>query len=212
MQHRTEDGFTLLWPTLFLQRTLPGYQHANLELRRLVLERETKDEAMTTNYREHHLLAEANPAVDWLKQCIHKSAVDYCERAGMNYPLDWSVQGWGNVNRFGDYHDPHNHPHAYLSGTYYVEVPEDRVELKNRADVRPGCISFYDPRGAANMNAVKSDPQIECDYTLTPTPGTILVWPAFIMHFVHPNLSDQPRISISFNLMLKSVERYLPQQ
>lgn len=130
----------------------------------------------------------------------------------MDYSVNWSLNGWGNVNRLGDYHDPHNHPHAYLSGTYYVRVPAERALLHSRADVRPSCITFYDPRGAVNMNAIKDDPQVEPEFTVAPTPGTILLWPAFIMHFVHPNLSEQARISISFNLMVKNPTDYLPQQ
>ena len=85
------------------------------------------------------------------------------------YKIDWSLQGWANVNRLGDYHDPHNHPHSYLSGTYYVQVPKDRATLRTRKDVRPGAISFYDPRGpAVNMGAIRGDPYIEAEHTVQP--------------------------------------------
>jgi len=207
-----ENGFRLLWPILFLQRTIPGHEHADLELDRLVREQEAGNDRLTTDYLGGNFLALDNPAVAWLKQCIHKSAVDYCRRAGMRYDVEWSLQGWANVNRLGDYHDPHNHPHAYLSGTYYVRVPTSRAPLRNRADVRPGCITFYDPRTAANMNAIANDPQIEPELTVSPKPGMILLWPAFLMHFVHPNLSDEPRISVSFNLVVRNPGEYLPQQ
>ncbi len=40
----------------------------------------------------------------------------------------------------------------------------------------------------------------------------ILLWPAFLNHFVHPNLSKQLRISVSYNVMLKWSEEYLPRQ
>ena len=36
--------------------------------------------------------------------------------------------------------------------------------------------------------------------------------PAFVKHFVHPNLSKQTRISISFNIVLKWSDDYLPDQ
>lgn len=203
------DGFRQLWPILFLQRTLPSPERANAELERLVLAREGERPDLTTAYRDGNLFALDNPAVAWLRQCIHKTATDYCRRAGMDYPIDWSLHGWANVNRLGDYHDPHNHPHAYLSGTYYVRVPASRATARNRADVRPGCITFYDPR-LANMGAIRDDPQSEPELTVAPAAGMILMWPAFVMHFVHPNLSDEPRISISYNLMLKDPQRYLP--
>lgn len=212
MQSPDEQGFRLLWPVLFLQRTLPGHEYANLELERLILEHESENTNLTTDYLAGNILALDNPAVGWLRQCIDKTAADYCRRAGIDYDVEWSLQGWANVNRLGDYHDPHNHPYAYLSGTYYVRVPQSRAPLRNRTDVRPGCITFYDPRGAANMTAIKGDPQIEPELTVHPSPGMILMWPAFLMHFVHPNLSEEPRISISFNVVIKNPGAYLPRQ
>jgi uncharacterized protein (TIGR02466 family) len=207
-----QNGFRLLWPILFLERTLPGHEHANREFERLVHEQEAGNERLTTDYLGANFLSLDNPAIAWLKQCIHRSAIDYCRRAGMSYDVEWSLQGWANVNRLGDYHDPHNHPHAYLSGTYYVRVPASRAALRNRADVRPGCITFYDPRATVNMTAIKDDPQIEPELTVSPRAGMILLWPAFLMHFVHPNLSEEPRISISFNLVVRNPARYLPAQ
>jgi hypothetical protein len=85
-----------------------------------------------------------------------------------------------------------------------VQVPKDRALLRTRKDVRPGCITFYDPPGpAVNMNAIRGDPYIDPEHTVEPQSGQILLWPAFLTHFVHPNPSETPRISISFNVMLK---------
>jgi uncharacterized protein (TIGR02466 family) len=211
---RTPDaeGFLQLWPTVVLQRSLPGAEAANAVLSELILERDAKSAQMTTDYRAANFLEDPHPAVDWLRQCVNKTAVDYLRRCGLTYEVSWTLQGWANVNRFGDYHDLHNHPHAYLSGTYYVAVPTEMEELPGRADRRPGAISFYDPRPQANMTAIAGDPQIEAEHTLLPTPGTILLWPAFLHHFVHPNLGKSPRISISFNLVLKRSADHLPQQ
>jgi len=205
------DGFLQLWPVLFLQRALPSPERANAELERLILAGDAERPQLTTEYRDGNLFAGRNAALDWLRQCIHKTASDYCVRAGMRYPIDWTLHGWANVNRLGDYHDPHNHPHAYLSGTYYVRVPTARATPRNRADVRPGCISFYDAR-VTNMAAIRDDPQSEPEFTVAPAAGMILLWPAFLMHFVHPNLSDEPRVSISFNLMVKNPQALLPQE
>lgn len=126
--------------------------------------------------------------------------------------MKWSMQGWANINRYGDYHDLHNHPHSYLSGTYYVALPEQEPETSNRKDITPGAISFYDPRPQANMNAIRGDGQIAAEHIILPEPGMILMWPSFLHHLVHPNLSREPRISISFNLVLKWSDDYLPVQ
>lgn len=212
------DGFVDLWPTTILRRRLPDHDLANAELQRLVLAMEAGKtgegrQDFTTDYRSGNLLTHDNPAIGWLRDCVNKTIIDYLQRAGLDYPVNWSLQGWANVNRRGDYHDPHNHPHAYLSGTYYVAVPEpERPLAENRPDVRPGAISFYDPRGFANMTAIRGDRQIEAEFTHRPQAGDLLLWPAFLMHFVHPNLAEAKRVSISFNATLKWSDNYLPRQ
>lgn len=204
------DDFVSLWPTLVMRRSLPGHAHANLALERLIDEQAAANPDLTTDYRAQDFLALDHPGPQWLRQCVDVSVRDYLHRQGVDYPVRWHSHGWVNVNALGDYHDPHNHPHAYLSGTYYVRVPADRATTGNRRDLRPGCITLYDPRGAVNMTAIRGDAFVDPEYTVRPEPGLLLLWPAFLMHFVHPNLSDEPRISVSFNLMLKDPERYLP--
>ena len=106
MDSRGQNGFRLLWPVVFLERMLSGHEQSNHELEQLILKREEEHEHMTTDYLDKNLFSLKSPAVDWLNRSIHKSAIDYCKRAGQDYPIDWSLQGWANVNRLGDYHDP----------------------------------------------------------------------------------------------------------
>jgi uncharacterized protein (TIGR02466 family) len=212
MPQADSQGFLQLWPTLLLRRDLPGAELGNKVLREEILAMEADNPELTTDYLGGNFLARENPAIAWLRDCVNRSVIDYAKRAGIDYEMKWSLQAWPNVNRFGDYHDLHNHPHCWLSGTYYVAVPQSNEALPGRKDRRPGSISFYDPRPQANMNAVAKDPQVEAEYTLLPRPGTILLWPAFLHHFVHPNLSKDLRISVSFNVVLKNATDYLPQQ
>jgi uncharacterized protein (TIGR02466 family) len=207
-----DEGFLDLWPTTLVQRSLPGHEQANPVLAGLIGELEADNNDLTTDYRHGNLLAHQHPAMQWLKQCVNRTAVDYLERQGLDYAVDWTLHGWANVNRLGDYHDLHNHPHSYLSGTYYVALPTQPPEAGRRNDLSPGAISFYDPRPQANMNAIRGDAQISPQYTIYPKPGMILMWPSFLHHLVHPNLTSQERVSISFNLVLKWSEDYLPAQ
>ena len=210
MREIDPDGFRQLWPVLFLQRTLPSSERANPELERLVVSRERERPDLTTAYRDGNLFALEHPALDWLRQCVHKTATDYCRRAGMNYPIDWSLHGWANVNRLGDYHDPHNHPHAYLSGTYYVRVPSRAPPAQPRRRA-PGLHQLL--RSARDQHdGPARRPAVRPEFTVAPAAGMILLWPAFLMHFVHPNLSEEPRVSVSFNLMVKDPERHLPRE
>lgn len=214
MSDRTPDnsGIVQLWPTSLMQRRLPGYEKPNELLRMLITSLDDETEDLTTNYLSSDFLQTDHPATSWLLQCVNKTVIDYLRCQGQNYKTRWQVQSWPNVNKFGDYHDLHNHPHSYLSGTYYINVPQQQEQLPGRADRRPGAISFYDPRPQANMTAVKGDPQIEAEYTVMPQAGTMLLWPSFLHHFVHPNLSHEPRISISFNIVLNWSDELLPAQ
>jgi uncharacterized protein (TIGR02466 family) len=204
--------FHSLWPTVLLERDIPGHEAANKALIKLVESLEQDRPDLTTDYLGGNFLAHPNPASQWLKDCVNKTIIEYFNHVDMGYPINWTLQGWANINRTGDYHDPHNHPHSYLSGTYYVRIPKTPPKIGSRGDVRSGCISFYDPRSSANMTAIRRDPNIEAEFTVRPRAGLMLLWPAFLQHFVHPNLSEEPRISISFNVVLKWSDSYLPSQ
>jgi uncharacterized protein (TIGR02466 family) len=214
MKHVREDdgGFVSLWPTVLLKRVLSGHDRANEALARLIEGLDERHAELTTDYRGDNLLTMDNPAVDWLQECINITVRDYFKHLDMKYDIHWRLHGWANINRFGDYHDYHNHPHAYLSGTYYVRIPTRQEKLRTRSDSRPGRITLYDPRASVNMTAIKGDPYIEAEYTIEPEAGLVLLWPAFLNHFVHPNLSKEPRISISYNVMLDWSDEYLPAQ
>jgi hypothetical protein len=60
------------------------------------------------------------------------------------------------------------------------------------------------------MLAIRGDAQVDPEHRIRPVPGEVLLWPAFLHHMVHVNLSRTPRISISFNIVLKWRDDYLP--
>lgn len=202
------DGFSDLWPTTLLSRHLPGADAANAALRALVLQLEQQHTAagngtLTTSYLHQDFLQQEHPAVKWLLTCINKTAADYLRRVGIQQDLRWAVQAWANINRLGDYHNLHNHPRSYLSGTYYVSVPDSSPVQGSRDDLNTNAISFYDPRGHVNMNALAGDNEFDPEHRIQPEEGQLLLWPAYLMHFVHPNLIDRERISVSFNILVE---------
>ena len=99
---------------------------------------------------------------------------------------------WVNVMAQNAVHAPHIHPHAAVSGTYYVTVPH-----------KAGAIRFEDPRlpmmMAAPPRKKNARPENRSFFTIEPKPGTLLLWESWLRHGVDPNGARRPRISISFN-------------
>jgi uncharacterized protein (TIGR02466 family) len=99
---------------------------------------------------------------------------------------------WVNILKPGGGHTGHIHPHAFLSGTVYVEVPDGASALK-----------LEDPRLPMMMArpGVRSDaPEAEQPFVyLSPRPGSVLMWESWLRHEVPANAARSERISISFN-------------
>jgi uncharacterized protein (TIGR02466 family) len=102
---------------------------------------------------------------------------------------------WVNVMTRGAVHAPHLHPHAVVSGTFYVNAPPGA-----------GAIKFEDPRLAMMMAAPPRKKTAKLDnqtfVTITPKAGTLLLWESWLRHGVEPNAAKTPRISVSFNYRL----------
>lgn len=201
-----------LWPTKLIRRTFADCEEPNRDLIKHIREMEKGNKSLTTDYRDNNPLEHDRPGANWLRGRINETIIDYLRSIGIDYSVNWSIHAWANVNRMGDYHDSHNHPRCYLSGTYYLKIPTDASARRQRGDVRPNRITFYDPRAGFNMNSIRNDPYVDPEFTVLPEPGLMLMWPSSLMHFVHPNLSDETRISLSFNIVLKWSDDYLPRQ
>jgi uncharacterized protein (TIGR02466 family) len=204
-----KSEFVNLWPTLFMSVLLPGHEQANGLLSSLVMQQNAEQNQMTTNYLEQNIFSVEHPAIIWLRQSCEHGIKEYSSHAGLETTPEYSLQGWPNVNFKGDYHNLHNHPHSWLSGTYYLHVPSQEKAETYREDLNPAEISFFDPRASANMTAIRNDGQFDPEYRRQPNAGELFLWPSFLYHFVHPNLVDEPRLSISFNVILHNKSKYL---
>jgi uncharacterized protein (TIGR02466 family) len=193
--------FNGVWPTMLLSRRLPGFEQPNAGLVAHILEQESREADYTARYQEQNFFASKNPAVRWLEGQINQTAIAFLRQAGIERKLSWTLFAWYNTNRYGDHHAPHTHPRSYLSGTYYVRVPPAPASVDDPR-AHPGCISFYDPRTGANMVTVGPEPDARAAHVVRPSAGMLLMWPSPLQHYVHPNLSEEHRVTISFNLMM----------
>jgi uncharacterized protein (TIGR02466 family) len=194
-------AFNGLWATLLVSRRLPGFEEPTAGLAALIAGQEERETDYTVRFREQNFFSSQHSAVRWLKTQIDQTASAFLSHVGIERALSWKLMGWYNTNRYGDHHAPHTHPGAYLSGTYYVRVPAAPASVDDPR-ARPGCISFYDPRTGANMVTVGTERDARTAHVVSPSAGMLLMWPSPIQHFVHPNLSEEHRVSISFNLTM----------
>jgi uncharacterized protein (TIGR02466 family) len=198
------ERFTPLWSTYIFQRRLAGANDHNPGIADLVMGLDTKRNDMTVDYKGVDFLQRPEPAIVWLREEVNTTFRDYLQTCNISYSVRGDIQAWPNVNRHGDYHGPHNHGWSYLSGTYYVQVPPlEAVAVGAGNSMRPAAITFSDPRHAATRHSIARDPDAAARFTVHPRPGTLLMWPSSLIHYVHPNLSDDIRISISFNIVLE---------
>ena len=194
-------SFTGLWPTLLIRRRLPGYAQPNAGLAAHIAAQEARERDYTARYQEQNFFADTNPSVRWLEDQVNQTVRAFLRHAGVERYPAWSLFAWYNVNRYGDHHAPHTHPKSYLSGTYYVRVPPAPSHVDDPR-ARHACISFFDPRTGANMITAGPEPDARASHTILPDAGTLLMWPSPMQHQVHPNLSEEQRISISFNVIV----------
>ena len=202
MHDSVQLKFHGLWPTMLAKRVLPDYKEPTSALAQYILKQEEKEKDLTARYQEQDFFADQLPSVLWLKKNIDETIQALITQSGVKSSPTWTIFGWYNVNRFGDHHAPHTHPHSYLSGTFYVQLPALPIDPQD-PKAHSSCISFFDPRTAANMIAASGTPDSRPIHHEFPTPGTLLVWPSPLQHSVHPNLCDELRISISFNVIVK---------
>jgi len=104
---------------------------------------------------------------------------------------------WVNINQPGSWNERHNHnPHAqtFLSGVFYVKVPKNS-----------GRIRLFDPRSHINTApdmVYYNDGNTYHWYE--PEENMLLIFPSWLEHDVEVNNSREERISIAFNVKIKS--------
>ena len=102
---------------------------------------------------------------------------------------------WANINPPGGMNMPHIHPNSLFSGVYYI-----------KSSSNCGRIKIMDPRPGAQMYMPirkEGDPGRDMwrDANIEPVEGRIIMFPAWLWHSVEENISDDIRISVSFNFI-----------
>ncbi len=139
------------------------------------------------------------PLIGMLFECIEEAVQRYI--AGLsagNDPLRIRNTGnaaltgaWSVRLRSGGHHADHVHPHGWLSSACYVALPPT---IGDGETGRAGWLRFGRP-------GIKTRPLLDADHFVKPRPGLLVLFPAYMWHGVEPFESDQPRLSVAFDVV-----------
>lgn len=192
----------VLFPVPFITVKLKDSEELNRALLAEIAKRRRDEPGIDRSNRygwhsEPDLFARTEPAHKKLISAIDGIVAAATKRLLPGLPGGLKVrhEGWINVNPTHAMNAPHDHPGAFWSGCYYIHVPPP----DDPEDQLSGSIEFIDPRGALGSSAKIETPFTRSKCTVKPVPGTCLLWPSFLKHWVHPNNSSQERVSVAFN-------------
>lgn len=102
------------------------------------------------------------------------------------------TQAWGNIN--GKHHSnfSHAHPGSDIAACFYI-----------KSNSKSGNIVLMNPLNDYNSNInkkYKTQFNKKSYLNIEAKEGRLIIFPASIIHYVEPNLSDDYRISIAFNI------------
>ena len=145
-----------------------------------------KNYAGYTSYASLADLPRRDPAFADLAKLLVRHAASFAEQAAFDLARKPRLDSlWANLLKAGGHHSGHIHPHAIISGTFYVEVPAGS-----------GGIRFEDPRLPLMMAAPPRDGSF---VTVQPRPGLLLLWESWLRHEVLAGSGRGERLSVSFN-------------
>ena len=184
-----------LFPTPVFTTILPSSFSTNLPF---FYQQEMDDKVNTEDYgdrsKNSYILDE--PECINLKDYILNLISKYSyEVLGYNYTEYKFGQSWISYKHPGQQHAMHSHPNSLISGVFYFGNIEESTP----------SIKFHQMFGGVNTSTIKphlkSGPRkYTHDYfSVTPTPGLLLLFPSYLHHSVPLNKSNITRCSLAFN-------------
>ncbi len=142
--------------------------------------------------------------VEQLEQAMHKAVSSYFEQAGEDAshpflgvrPNGYRIEAWSAVLEGEGNQKPHIHKDGYLSGCYYITIPEEISSPENGAD---GTV-----KGGFEVGRPPEELEMSGQFpsrVIKPAEGLMVLFPAYLYHGTIPFKSDQKRICIAFDVV-----------
>ena len=128
-----------------------------------------------------------------IKEFCEKHIDEYVEK--IYNPVEniscYITQSWLNVTQPNESHHTHFHPNSLISGVFYIQTLENDSIWFSDPNVKLKSTPLIAPKG---MNHFNSD-----GISFSVDDLDLVLFPSWIEHSVLPNMTDESRMSISFN-------------
>lgn len=172
-------------------------QHPNLSTDWDPQQRAIRGGAIVPRLFEHH-----HPALSAFERRLRQTIDRYI--AGLpddpdhpylsRKPSSYQIDAWGNLLGPGNHQSAHIHNQGWMSGVYYVSLPDGDTEQ----DPRAGWIEFNRPGyGIPTLGEPRGIEAVQ------PRPGMAILFPSYVWHGTIPFAGGGERISIAFDLHIK---------
>tara|TARA_B100000085_G_scaffold252447_1_gene250202 strand:+ start:373 stop:1125 length:753 start_codon:yes stop_codon:yes gene_type:complete len=100
---------------------------------------------------------------------------------------------WINIQSKRQSHEWHCHPGYTIAGVYYMRVSADQggIQFQNPNIMMQNCWFPENPRASQSIEIIPDD-------------GDIILFPAWLMHNTMQNTTDEDRISVAFNIDIRT--------
>lgn len=185
-----------LFPFPLYTTTLEGHEKRKKRLLTEILGLKSKHPGVRRSNRSSWHSPDRFGASNEHVQWVLGGATAFARHALAEYYQDWAAmdlrltQYWANVVGAGGWNAPHHHFPYHWSGVYYVSAAAGAAA---GADELSGMIEFLNPTPWHAMWGRSGN------FAHRPQDGLMLLFPASLVHFVHPHAQDEQRVSIAFN-------------
>jgi len=145
----------------------------------------------------------SKPEYNDLANVIKQNALEMLtEILSLNVSEVKITQSWISHKPQGSIHKAHTHGNSYISGVYYFEDDDDKIEpirfQKNEAS--PNQNILFVPVNTENAH---NKPHAWDYFEYSPSPNTLIFFPSWLPHSVKANNFSKTRKSLAFNIMPK---------
>lgn len=114
-------------------------------------------------------------------------------------PSSFNIASWAALLDGEGNQQPHIHIDGYLSGCYYVRIPDEIQNQDMSSEAAPAA-----PQGGFEIG--RPPPELGCDKpvaskAIKPEEGLMVLFPAYMYHGTIPFHSDTQRICIAFDVL-----------